>query len=64
MSFISTLPIRAPPRIAELKYGAFDIDSMPPATTTSISPSAIDWYACTIAFAPEPHTLFTVVQGT
>ena len=41
-----------------------DIDSMPPATTTSARPSWICWAPRTMAFIPEEQTLFTVVQIT
>src|SRR6516225_5929019 len=37
--------------------------SMPPATATSILPSAISWAADTIAWAPEPQTRLTVSAG-
>src|SRR5690606_17933778 len=37
--------------------------SMPPATTTSASPSRISWAAIMMAFMPLAHTLFTVVAG-
>jgi hypothetical protein len=33
--------MRSPPRALGSTYGAFVIDSIPPATTTSASPSAI-----------------------
>ncbi len=38
--------------------------SMPPATTTSASPSRMSWAAIMMAFMPLAHTLFTVVQAT
>ena len=38
--------------------------SMPPATTTSTSPSRSPSAASITAFMPEPHTLLRVVQGT
>ena len=37
---------------------------MPPATTTSNSPTVISWSAIAIAFSPDRHTLFTVRAGT
>ena len=63
-SLNSTFPMRAPVRRECEKYGAFDIDSMPPATTTSASPSAMIRAASITDSRPEPHTLFTVTQGT
>src|SRR5438552_1671752 len=62
-SFISTFPMRAPLRIECVKYGAFDMLSMPPATTTSASPSAITRAPSITASRPDPHTLLTVTQG-
>ncbi len=47
-----------------MKYGAFDMLSMPPATTTSASPSAITRAPSITASSPEPQTLFTVTHGT
>src|SRR5262249_20596762 len=38
--------------------------SIPPATITSASPSAMAWAASTTAFSPEPQALFTVKLGT
>src|SRR5512135_78234 len=38
------------------------MDSMPPATTTSMLPAASRSCASIAAFMPEPHILFTVVQ--
>ena len=63
-SLNSTLPIRAPERSLSLKYGAFDMLSMPPATMQSASPSAITRAASITDSSPEPHTLFTVTHGT
>ena len=36
--------------------------SIPPATTTSLTPAAMLCCAMVTAFIPEEHTLFTVVQ--
>ena len=38
--------------------------SIPPATTMSASPKAIDWEAKAMDFIPLAHTLLIVVQGT
>jgi hypothetical protein len=38
--------------------------SCPPATTTSASPARIACAASMTAFKPDPHTLFTVNEGT
>ena len=45
-------------------YGAFDIDSMPPATITSWSPARIIWSAISTARTLEAHTLLIVSLGT
>src|SRR5659263_295849 len=41
-------------------YGAWLIDSIPPAATTSNSSVATDWAASMTAFNPEPHILLIV----
>jgi hypothetical protein len=41
-----------------------DIDSIPPATTTSMSPSLTDCAANATARRPEPHTMLTVKAET
>src|SRR5919198_441135 len=41
-------------------YGAFDIDSIPPATTTSWSPARIIWSAISTARIDDAHTLLIV----
>jgi hypothetical protein len=38
--------------------------SMPPATALWTNPSITSWAAVAIAWAPEPHTRFTVIAGT
>jgi hypothetical protein len=38
--------------------------SMPPATTTSLSPQRISWAASITALSPEPQTLLMVKHGT
>ena len=40
------------------------MDSMPPATITSMSPARMACDASMTALSPEPHTLFTVVAPT
>ena len=40
------------------------IDSIPPATATSISPAAMPWAASMTAFRPEPQTLLMVMAAT
>ena len=40
------------------------MDSIPPATTTSYSPSRISCDASAMASRPDRHTLFTVSAGT
>src|SRR5439155_19440971 len=45
-------------------YGAFDIDSMPPVTTTSTSPARTIESAISIARIDEAQTLLIVSAGT
>jgi hypothetical protein len=40
------------------------IDSWPPATTISTSPTRISWSASAIASSPERQTLLMVIDGT
>src|SRR3989304_5858047 len=42
-------------------YGAWLIDSIPPATTTSNSSVATAWAASITALRPEPHLLLMVI---
>jgi hypothetical protein len=63
-STVSSGPIFTPPRSPRITCGAFDIDSIPPATAISASPAAIARHAPSTASSPEPHTLFTVTHGT
>ena len=58
------MPIRRPVRPFSRRYGAFDMDSMPPATATSYSPAWIALPTSMTARMPEPQTLWTVTQGT
>ena len=44
-------------------YGAFDIDSIPPVTTTSTSPARIIGSAISTARIDEAHTLLIVSRG-
>lgn len=44
-------------------YGAFDIDSIPPATMTSRTPSWMFWEANMMDFKPEAQTLLMVVAS-
>ena len=46
------------------RYGAFDIDSMPPVTITSWSPARIIWSAICTARIEEAQTLLIVSAGT
>ena len=46
------------------RCGAWVIDSMPPATTTSNSPALISCAASAIASRPDRHTLLIVSEGT
>ena len=59
-----TSPNFTPSRDFGRKCGAWVIDSMPPATTTSHSPARTSWSARAIALRPERHTLLIVMDGT
>ena len=56
-------PIRWPQRMPGSQYCARLMDSAPPATATSQSPSLIAWAADTIACSPLPHSRLTVKAG-
>ncbi len=58
------MPIRSPVRAFSSRYGAFDMDSIPPATATSYSPAWMALPASITARIPDPQTLWTVTQGT
>jgi hypothetical protein len=53
-----------PNRAFGRRYGAFDIDSIPPATITSCSPARIITSASVAARMPEAHTLLIVSEPT
>src|SRR5918992_2106859 len=57
-------PMRKPKRACLSMYGAFDIDSMPPATATCRSPARTAWSTIPAERSPEAHTLLTVSEGT
>jgi hypothetical protein len=56
-------PIRWPQRMPGSQYGARLIDSAPPATATSQSPSMMACAADTMACSPLPHSRLTVKAG-
>ena len=56
--------MRRPSRARGRRYGALLIDSMPPATAMSMSPSAMPCAASMTAFNPEPQTLLMVSAAT
>ncbi len=56
--------MRSPSRAFASRYGAFDIDSMPPATTISASPSWMPCAAIITDFRPDPQTLLMVTAET
>src|SRR5436309_14158594 len=63
-SMIFALPRRYPLRAFGRRYGAFVIDSIPPATTIEL---LLVWMACApraTAFSPEPQTLLMVMAPT
>ena len=55
--------IRWPHRMPGSQYWPRLIDSAPPATAASASPSMMAWAAETIACRPLPHSRFTVNAG-
>src|SRR5437773_10394863 len=63
-STTSLLPMRRPSRTPRSRYGQLLIDSMPPATATSMSPTRMAWSAIITALRPEPHTLLIVSAAT
>ncbi len=63
-SIASPSPIRRPKRTPLSKYGAFDIDSIPPATPTSRSPARIAASSMPVARIPEAQTLLIVSEET
>jgi hypothetical protein len=52
--------MRYPERAFFNRYGAWLIDSIPPATWTSNSSVATDWAASMTALRPDPHILLMV----
>src|SRR4051812_33050044 len=60
----SVCPIRTPSRTRGSRYGQLLIDSIPPATATSMSPVAMPCAANITAFSPEPQTLLIVKAAT
>ncbi len=56
--------MRYPVRACGKRYGQLDIDSIPPATTISLSPSVTACAASATAFKPEPQTLLIVIAAT
>jgi hypothetical protein len=63
-SYMVRFPMATPWRVPRSSMGACDIDSMPPATTTSASPDRMRRAARLIALSEEAHTLFTESDGT
>ncbi len=59
-----TSPMRKPKRAPGSRYGALDIDSMPPATATFVSPARTAWSTRPTERMPEAQTLLTVSEGT
>ncbi len=56
--------MRRPSRRRGSAYGVFDIDSMPPATATLMSPVWTPCAASITARSPDPHTMFSVIAPT
>ena len=57
-------PMRKPKRASLSRYGAFDIDSIPPPTPTSRSPARIAASSSPAARIPEAQTLLIVSEET
>ncbi len=57
-------PMRKPNRACLSRYGALDIDSMPPPTPTSMSPARIAESIIPAARIPEAQTLLIVSEET
>ena len=57
-------PIRKPWRAPGSRYGACDIDSMPPPTATSRSPARTAWSIIPTARTLDAHTLLIVSELT
>ena len=55
-------PMRNPKRACLSRYGAFDIDSIPPPTPTSRSPARIAASSSPAARMPDAHTLLIVSE--
>ena len=64
VSAISRLPRSKGASALSWTYGARVIDSTPPATKTSPSPTMIAWAAALMACSPEPHRRLTVWPAT
>ena len=63
-SITSPFPSRYPKRAFGSRYGAFDIDSIPPVTTSSWPPARIMRSAISSARIEDAHTLLIVSAGT
>ncbi len=57
-------PSFRPVRMRLLRYGAFDIDSVPPQRMTFASPALIVWQAMRMACRPDAHMALMVYAGT
>ena len=57
-------PMRKPKRACLRMYGALDIDSIPPATPISRSPTRIALSSRQAARIPDAHTLLIVSEET
>ncbi len=57
-------PMRMPARASGRMYGAFVMDSMPPATTMSAWPDWMSMSASMIVLMPDRQTLLIRVDGT
>ncbi len=59
-----TSPMRKPWRAPGSRYGACDIDSMPPPTAISTSPARTAWSSIPTARTLDAHTLLIVSEVT
>ena len=60
----SAEPYLKPRRAPGSRCGAWDMDSMPPATTMSYSPARMSCAASAMASSPDRQTLLMVSDGT
>jgi hypothetical protein len=63
INYSYSTPYLVPERIPRTAYGACDMFSVPPQSTTSASPSRISCAPFITAWKPDPHNLLIVSAG-